>query len=1077
MGFLFGGKGTTTRAEKIGDFQINTASYGEVVPEILGTTRVSGNIIYWDDFTAHEHRETQRAGKGGGRKHTNITYTYTVAVAIGLCEGPISGIGMVWRDKDVLMYPSGDIQLTLFDGRKGQAPWPYVVSKHPEKALPYSGLAYMAGVVDLGDRASLPTYNFEVRGNLLNTGDGTDVNPADYIVRVLERVGIEASVIEGLDNFRQYCAAADILISTPPDEGARKAQEIIADIADITNSYLFWSNDRLKIVPLADKPINTWDPHSTIQYDLTADDFLPGKDGVLVEYKRKTSTESYNQAIVEFINRSNSYEKETVSYEVVADVQKNGLKPAPVKKAHYLYTKKRAAYYAEQLAMKRLYERNQYTFKLAWNFCRLEPGDIVTLTDEVCQINEQVVVITEVQEGVDGELTITAIGKPPGIYAPAAHDVHENERSFVDYNVKPPAVTDVTFVQPPADVTTSGNEVWLAVSAPETNWGGCNIWVSDSGDMYKELGTTLRAARVGKLVGSMKATDTTCTVRMSNGVLKPGSHLDAERANTLCWINGECVSYETARLNADGTIVLGGLIRGQYNTTAAAHSAGDKIVRVDEALVRYQFRNEDIGKRIWIKCTSMNVFGSSEQDLSEVKAYEYTLRKYFIPDVSNYALTTVYRALGGRAVSYDLVATFTLPELQSLDTAEAWYREVGGEWKFAGVGSGRIVISGCDVGKTYEVNVQVKDIYGNYSQGVVRSKRIEMKSEVPNTPEGFEVRFSTQAIFNWREVTNADIDFYEVRLTMQPGQTAGLIARSTNTTAAGILQKRSGTVYLYAHNPVKGYSAPAIVTYNVPAPPVPSNITIRPQLTGLAISFAVIPGNCTYANVYIDSSVHQTNNNSLFIPLDAGVYRVRISYVDMFGEGPRSNEALATIKATIPKELLDLEAMGITSMDKAIASLKTEQGTIKKDVSGIQTKLTQATTGFTQSVTDLKNSWESRFTQISDGFDMRITEGLDNLTGDKLISRINLSKSGARIDGSLFHVTGKTLFDDNVIVNKMLAADAVTADKISVNSLSAICATIGTLRTRTSGARTEIKDNLIEVYDANNRLRVRMGIW
>ena len=102
MGFLFNrGKNTTNRADMIADFQINSASYGEVVPEVLGTTRLSGNIIYYDDFTPHEHRSTTRTGKGGGSKHTEITYTYTVACAIGLCEGPIAGIGKVWRDKEI----------------------------------------------------------------------------------------------------------------------------------------------------------------------------------------------------------------------------------------------------------------------------------------------------------------------------------------------------------------------------------------------------------------------------------------------------------------------------------------------------------------------------------------------------------------------------------------------------------------------------------------------------------------------------------------------------------------------------------------------------------------------------------------------------------------------------------------------------------------------------------------------------------------------------------------------------------------------------------------------------------------
>ncbi len=58
-----------------------------------------------------------------------------------------------------------------------------------------------------------------------------------------------------------------------------------------------------------------------------------------------------------------------------------------------------------------------------------------------------------------------------------------------------------------------------------------------------------------------------------------------------------------------------------------------------------------------------------------------------------------------------------------------------------------------------------------------------------------------------------------------------------------------------------------------------------------------------------------------------------------------------------------------------------------------------------------------------------------------------------------------------------LAANAVTAETLGVTELSAITAKIGTLRTATTGARTEIKDNLIEVYDANNILRVRMGVW
>ena len=54
---------------------------------------------------------------------------------------------------------------------------------------------------------------------------------------------------------------------------------------------------------------------------------------------------------------------------------------------------------------------------------------------------------------------------------------------------------------------------------------------------------------------------------------------------------------------------------------------------------------------------------------------------------------------------------------------------------------------------------------------------------------------------------------------------------------------------------------------------------------------------------------------------------------------------------------------------------------------------------------------------------------------------------------------------------------SVNADKIVANSLSAITANIGLLRTAASGARLEIESNQIRVYDASGTMRVRMGIW
>lgn len=1075
MGFLFNrGKNTTNRADMIADFQINSASYGEVVPEVLGTTRLSGNIIYYDDFTPHEHRSTTRTGKGGGSKHTEITYTYTVACAIGLCEGPIAGIGKVWRDKEIYTYPSEKIELTAYNGDYGQTPWPYVLSKHPEKALPYSGLAYMAGVVDLGERGSLPQFNFEIRGKLLDTGDGIDVNPADYIVHVLKSIGIDDVSIDGLENYRAYCKAADILISTPPDSKSSKAQNVINDIAEITNSLVFWSTDRLKIVPLADKPIGDWSPANQIQYNLTADDLIPASDGQLIVYKRKDSSETYNQATVEFINRANSYEKETVSFEVVADVQKNGLKPASKKSAHYLYTKARAQYYAEQLAMKRLYAKNQYTFHLDWAFCRLEPGDLVTITDELCGLHEQIVVITSVSEAADGQLEITAEGKPPGTYAPAKYNVHENERPFIDYNVPAPSVNDVAIIQTPGDV--GGNELYIGVNS-EPNWGGCSIWLSDNNENYKRIGNISQQARMGRLKTNLTQGSNSANVIINQGALKGGSHVDAERANTLCWVDGECLSYETAQLQLNGDYALGGIIRGQYGTNDITHNAGARFVRVDEALYHAPYRKEDIGKHVYFKFTSFNMYGSNEQGLDEVQAYPYTITPYYIPEVSDLALFTKYYEIGDGVLSFDVVAAFTQPTINTFDTVEAWYREGTNEWKYGGNGDNQIVISGCELGHTYEVRLKVKDRHGNYSQGIIKSVLVELKSEVPNTPQGLGVSFGEVATFNWLEVRNADIDFYELRYDLHPGQEYGLIGKSNNTTLSNLLTERSAKVYLYAHNPTKGYSAPAELTYNVPIPPKPSTIKIVSLINGIGITTDNIKLGCKGVNIYVDGIRYFFTTNVATIPLESGVHTVQVAFVDLFGEGPRSDEQLATIKAKIDKTLLDMESLGLEGIDKAVNDLKGEVGTVKTAVNGMDNKIIELGNAYQRTLSDYQNNVNSQITQISSGIDLKVTQAINNIDGAELVSRINLSPAGTRIDGKLLHVTGDALFDNDVITKGMIQAGAVTADKMQVDSLSSITATIGTLRTKTSGARVEISDNLIEVYDDDNQLRVRLGVW
>lgn len=622
---LFGGHNTTIRENKISSFTVSTAEYGSTVPEILGTTRISPNVIYYDDFTAHEHRSSQKSGKGGGSRTTTITYTYTVAVILALCEGQISGIGKMWKDKSLYQYPNGDIGLTLFDGEEDQQPWAYTAGKHPDKALAYSGLAYMAGVIDLGDSGSMPSYNFEVKGKLLETGDGVDVNPADYILYVLNKIGLGGIEIDGIENYRQYCKEADMLISTPSDKmDAKAAREIINDIANITNAYIFWSNNRLKIVPRADRPVGKWKPDKTIRYNLTPDDFIPQTGGVCVSYSRKDSSEIYNRISVEFLNRANAYEKEIVNYQDSDDIKEFGVRQASTTQAHYLYTKTRAVKLAEELCRKNKYERVKYTFKLNWAFCRLEPGDLVMLNDPLMGIENQPAMIDSATEGTDGIITFTAISRAKGVYSDAEYDVHENERPLIDFNPDPGVCEPPPMIfQPPALMTNADNEVWIGTWGKNPNWGGCSVWVSDTNQYYKKLGTIDNRARYGTLTKPLNIEDTVLEMTLNQGSFTSVDAESAANGDTVLYVGGEALSYETAELLEDGTWRLSGLVRGQFGSEADYHAPGARIARCDEAFLKSGLANSYIGKTIYFKFTAFNIFGGAEQSLADVLAYSF----------------------------------------------------------------------------------------------------------------------------------------------------------------------------------------------------------------------------------------------------------------------------------------------------------------------------------------------------------------------------------------------------------------------------------------------------------------------
>src|SRR5260370_8799268 len=70
---------------------------------------------------------------------------------------------------------------------------------------------------------------------------------------------------------------------------------------------------------------------------------------------------------------------------------------------------------------------------------------------------------------------------------------------------------------------------------------------------------------------------------MSVGALLSGTQADADSYHTLCYVDGELVSYQTAALVSGNQYNLSYLRRGAYATTAAQRLAGAGFARLNNS--------------------------------------------------------------------------------------------------------------------------------------------------------------------------------------------------------------------------------------------------------------------------------------------------------------------------------------------------------------------------------------------------------------------------------------------------------------------------------------------------------------
>ncbi|QDY99054.1 hypothetical protein FQ775_00975 [Nitratireductor mangrovi] len=130
----------TREGPRLSDLTFSASTEGAPMPRVWGRMRVSTQVIWATRYK--EEKKTSETGGKGGPKVKTTEYSYSVSFAIGLCEGPISGVGRVWADGKVIDL--SDYTHRLNTGDETQEADPLIAAIEGEDRAPgFRGTAYL----------------------------------------------------------------------------------------------------------------------------------------------------------------------------------------------------------------------------------------------------------------------------------------------------------------------------------------------------------------------------------------------------------------------------------------------------------------------------------------------------------------------------------------------------------------------------------------------------------------------------------------------------------------------------------------------------------------------------------------------------------------------------------------------------------------------------------------------------------------------------------------------------------------------------------------------------------------------
>jgi len=138
------------------DINLQTSTYGRVIPEIFGKMRVSGNIIWTSGIKKETSSTTVARDKFGNTSSGKTNISYSTSIAIAICKGVVKSIDNIYADN--VLLNKKNLNISIYFGTEDQMPNSIIQSYEGIENVPaFRGICYI-----LLHNFSLTEYNGRV---------------------------------------------------------------------------------------------------------------------------------------------------------------------------------------------------------------------------------------------------------------------------------------------------------------------------------------------------------------------------------------------------------------------------------------------------------------------------------------------------------------------------------------------------------------------------------------------------------------------------------------------------------------------------------------------------------------------------------------------------------------------------------------------------------------------------------------------------------------------------------------------------------------------------------------------------